>query len=258
MNNGLSTLQFQSLSVSAQRPQNLLQGGTQDNGTFQYNGSPRRLAADHLRRRRPVRLQRRQRQAALQHVHRPGERRELPRRRPDEVGHHLGADPVEPGGVVLLSADHRGPASGDGGLDLPGLVLRLADAGLGRRPGVPRSELPRVHDLGREARLRRLRPHRPGRAVDGPDGARRAGTVGRRRGRLDPASTAPSNTGTMWAATSTGRVFVTDNANDAGGLGRLEPARPVGAERPGALHQRDLRRSGEPASRVDFVHRATT
>jgi hypothetical protein len=39
MNNGLSTLQFQSLSVSAQSPQSLLQGGTQDNGTFQYNGS---------------------------------------------------------------------------------------------------------------------------------------------------------------------------------------------------------------------------
>jgi hypothetical protein len=39
MNNGLSTLQFQSLSASTQRPQNLLQGGTQDNGTFQYNGS---------------------------------------------------------------------------------------------------------------------------------------------------------------------------------------------------------------------------
>ncbi len=40
MNNGLSTLQFQSLSASTQRPLNLLQGGTQDNGTFQYNGSP--------------------------------------------------------------------------------------------------------------------------------------------------------------------------------------------------------------------------
>jgi hypothetical protein len=40
MNDGLSTLQFQSLSVSAQRPKSLLQGGTQDNGTFQYNGSP--------------------------------------------------------------------------------------------------------------------------------------------------------------------------------------------------------------------------
>ncbi len=38
-NNFLSTLQFQSLSMSAQNPLNLLQGGTQDNGTFQYNGS---------------------------------------------------------------------------------------------------------------------------------------------------------------------------------------------------------------------------
>lgn len=38
MNKGLNTLQFQSLSVSAQNPK-LLQGGTQDNGTFQYNGS---------------------------------------------------------------------------------------------------------------------------------------------------------------------------------------------------------------------------
>jgi hypothetical protein len=40
MNGGLDTLQFQSLSVSAQRPKALLQGGTQDNGTFQYSGSP--------------------------------------------------------------------------------------------------------------------------------------------------------------------------------------------------------------------------
>jgi|KBSSwiStaDraftv2_1062776.scaffolds.fasta_scaffold07184_4 hypothetical protein len=40
MNNGLSTLQFQSLSASSQRPRNLLMGGTQDNGTFQFNGSP--------------------------------------------------------------------------------------------------------------------------------------------------------------------------------------------------------------------------
>ncbi len=40
LNNGFSTLQFQSLSVSAKRPNNNLQGGTQDNGTFQYTGSP--------------------------------------------------------------------------------------------------------------------------------------------------------------------------------------------------------------------------
>ena len=57
-----------------------------------------RLATGYLWRRRPIRLQRRERRAALQHVHRPGERRELPRRRPDEVGDHLGADLLEPGG----------------------------------------------------------------------------------------------------------------------------------------------------------------
>jgi hypothetical protein len=40
LNTGLSTLQFQSLSVSRQNPFTNLQGGTQDNGTWQFNGNP--------------------------------------------------------------------------------------------------------------------------------------------------------------------------------------------------------------------------
>jgi hypothetical protein len=39
LNEGFSTLQYQSLSVSTQRPQNNQQGGTQDNGTYQFTGS---------------------------------------------------------------------------------------------------------------------------------------------------------------------------------------------------------------------------
>ena len=39
MNNGFSTLQFQSFSVSRQNPLTNLQGGTQDNGTWQFSGS---------------------------------------------------------------------------------------------------------------------------------------------------------------------------------------------------------------------------
>jgi hypothetical protein len=39
INEGLSTLQFNSISVSSQRPKNLAQAGTQDNGTFEYTGS---------------------------------------------------------------------------------------------------------------------------------------------------------------------------------------------------------------------------
>jgi hypothetical protein len=39
INDGLSTLQFNSISVSSQRPKNLAQAGTQDNGTFEHTGS---------------------------------------------------------------------------------------------------------------------------------------------------------------------------------------------------------------------------
>ncbi|HET7855529.1 MAG TPA: hypothetical protein VFL41_03645 [Gaiellaceae bacterium] len=39
INDGLSTLQFNSISFSSQRPRNLAQAGTQDNGTFEYTGS---------------------------------------------------------------------------------------------------------------------------------------------------------------------------------------------------------------------------
>jgi hypothetical protein len=39
LNKGLSTLQFQSLSFDPKHPQNSLMGGTQDNGTFEYKGS---------------------------------------------------------------------------------------------------------------------------------------------------------------------------------------------------------------------------
>jgi hypothetical protein len=40
LNKGLSTLQFQSLSVDPAKPLKKLMGGTQDNGTFQFNGGP--------------------------------------------------------------------------------------------------------------------------------------------------------------------------------------------------------------------------
>jgi hypothetical protein len=39
LNDGLSTLQFQSLSASPKNAKNLLQGGTQDNGTFEFTGN---------------------------------------------------------------------------------------------------------------------------------------------------------------------------------------------------------------------------
>ena len=54
LNEGLQTLQFQALSVNPNNSKNI-QGGTQDNGTFETTGS-QSLAADDLRRRRHVGL----------------------------------------------------------------------------------------------------------------------------------------------------------------------------------------------------------
>ena len=81
MNKGLSTLQFQSLSVSPQNS-NVLQGGTQDNGTWQTNGNPVEVGEHDDRRRRPVRLRRRDSRVPLPHLLRRVTRRELRQRRP--------------------------------------------------------------------------------------------------------------------------------------------------------------------------------
>ncbi len=58
LNNGLSTLQFQSLSVSPHNVK-ILQGGTQDNGTWEWQELPGGVEEHDDRRRRPVRLRRR-------------------------------------------------------------------------------------------------------------------------------------------------------------------------------------------------------
>ena len=60
LNDGLNTIQFQSLSFNPANPTGQLLGGTQDNGTFSYTGSSDLVRVDR-RRRRPVRLRRRQR-----------------------------------------------------------------------------------------------------------------------------------------------------------------------------------------------------
>ena len=100
LNKGLSTLQFQSLSVDPQQSANSLQGGTQDNGTFEYQRLDRTSGRRSSTATAASPASTHQRPPAFQHVHRPGQRRELPERRPDQVGDHLGADRRQPGGLA--------------------------------------------------------------------------------------------------------------------------------------------------------------
>ena len=79
LNNGLPTLQFQSLSVSP-HDVNILQGGTQDNGTWENRG-PGHVGEHDDRRRRPVRLRRRDPGVPLPQLHGRLAGRELRQRR---------------------------------------------------------------------------------------------------------------------------------------------------------------------------------
>ena len=88
-------------------------------------------------------------------------------------------------------------------------VWRTTDDG--GKPDVPPGPLPGVHDAGLRPQLRLAAARRaePEFTSASTFGAGRAGGV-------DAAvERAPSNTGTLWAATSTGRVFITQNADAA-------------------------------------------
>ena len=88
LNKGLSTLQFQSLSVAADNPKHL-QGGTKTTEPSKRLARPR-VATNNLRRRWPVGFQRWRLYAALQHLLRKLHGCEFPKRRSEQVGRYLG------------------------------------------------------------------------------------------------------------------------------------------------------------------------
>ena len=251
----VSTLQFQSLSASAQRPQNLLQGGTQDNGTFQVqwarpSSGPRRSTGTAAS---PASTP--QRCAALQHVHRPGKRRELPRRRPDEVGDYLGADLLEPGRIVLLPAGHRRPESGQ----RPARSSRVRSRSGGRRTGVA------IRPISKPTvRSSRRSPARPAAVI-----SFQSATAPRRRS--SPRPTGGAGAAARWpgsrglrktrarcgqrrarAACSSPRTRTIRPGSVV--WNRVDPSR--GRSQP--VHQRDLRRSDESAIMPGLLTTDTT
>ena len=92
LNEGLTTLQFQSVSLNPQNPTGELMGGTQDNGTWlvhrQSNTWTQTIYGDGGQSGFDVGNP----EHPLQPVLRRLRRRELPRRRPDEVGDRDRAD----------------------------------------------------------------------------------------------------------------------------------------------------------------------
>ena len=90
---------------------------------------------------------------------------------------------------------------------------------------------------------------RPARLIGTAYGADRTG------GAVAAIERAPSNTGTLWAATGTGRVFISDNADAAAASVTFTRLDTVGDERSEPVRLVDLRRPDEPEPRVDLLLR---
>ena len=212
MNRGLGTLQFQSLSVSP-FDNGELQGGTQDNGTWENYGSTHAWLQIVLGRRRPVGLRRGQPALPLPHVLRRVAGRELLRRR----GHGLELDrrpDLRPGRQPVLRRDHQRPGRA------LGRCTRAPRRNVNHQNTVVRTK---THGMGTMT-LAELRQHCNELTGDfavpcgdwvelGPTPLTAAGWGDRSGGAMAAVERATTDTSTLWAATTTGRVFITDNAD---------------------------------------------
>lgn len=210
LNKGLVTLQFQSLSVDPNHPQNSLMGGTQDNGTFEFKGSqdvwPQIIYGDggqsgwnaadsHLRFNTFF-----------------GQASDVNFRNGDPTAWVIATGPIVSSSE---SSYFYPPIIPDPSKTFAGSIFQGSQS------------VWRTQDWGgNQAYLEANCPEFTTSAADpscgdfvqiGPPGATdlTSPAYGSRPGTFVAAiERAPSNTGTMWVATGTGRVFITDNAND--------------------------------------------
>jgi len=218
MNNGLSTLQFQSLSVSAQRPLNLLQGGTQDNGTFQFNGSPIvwpqiiygdggqsgfNAAND-----------------ALRFNTFTGQANDANFQAGDPTKWVIISAPIirSPEASFFYPPIIADPHPGMAGSIFEGSFSVWRTQDWGGSQSFLEANCPEFTTSAAKEGCGDFVPIGAAGATDLTDtlNAPNPGVFGnnRRRGAVAWLARAAQNTSTLWAATSTGRVFITDNAND--------------------------------------------
>ena len=160
LNDGFSTLQYQSLSVSRQRPQNNLQGGTQDNGTFQYTGSNvvsfQEIYGDGGQSGfGPA-------DDSLRFNTFTGQANDVNFRNGDPTKWCVatGPDHHQPGGGVLLPARDRRHNPSNWGTIYQGSFSVWRTQDWGGPQELPRDAVSGVHDLRRGPGVRRLRAHR--------------------------------------------------------------------------------------------------
>jgi hypothetical protein len=215
MNDGLSTLQFQSLSASAQRPQNLLQGGTQDNGTFQYNGSPivwpQEIYGDGGQSGFNVAND------ALRFNTFTGQANDANFRDGSPTKWVIISAPIfsSPEGSYFYPPIIADPNPAMAGSIFQGSFSVWRTQDWGGNQGYLEANCPEFTTFAGQPGCGDFVPIGPTSATDLTDTFAIHYGADRRGGAVAWIARAPQNTGTIWAATGTGRVFITDNADAA-------------------------------------------
>ena len=232
LNKGLTTLQFQSLSYDPTHPQNSLMGGTQDNGTFEFKGSsavwPQIIygdggqsgwnAAD----------------STLRFNSFFGQNHDANFRNGEEtkwviISGKIASSPEGSNFYAPIIADPN-PAVAGSIFEGSQSVWRTQDWGGDRdflEARCPEFTTDSADPVCGD--FERIGPTGATDLTSAAYGADRAGLV------VAAVERAASNTGTMWAATNTGRVFITDNANATPATSvvwtRLDPSSAVDPSR---------------------------
>jgi len=212
LNEGLSTLQFQSLSASPKNPKHELQGGTQDNGTFVFTGNKdtwmQEIYGDGGQSGYSAADKRIRFNSFFGQNHdanfRDGD--------PEKWVIISGKIASSPEGSNFYAPIIADPSTANAGTIFEGSqsVWRTQDWGGDRdflEANCPEFTTPSTNPNCGD--FVRIGPAGNTDLTAAGYGADRAGTF------VAAIERAPSNTGTMWVATNTGRVFVSDNANAA-------------------------------------------
>jgi len=210
MNKGLSTLQFQSFSVNPKNSNNL-QGGTQDNGTFEYSGStdvwPQIIYGDGGQSGWNAA------NSNLRFNTFTGQANDVNFRNGDPAYWVIATGPIvsSPEGAQFYPPIIADPSPAKAGSIFQGSQSVWRTQDWGGNQAFLEANCPEFTTSAADPACGdfvRIGPPGATDLTSGAYGGDRAGNF------LAAIERATSNTGTMWAATATGRVFITDNAND--------------------------------------------
>ena len=252
LNKGLTTLQFQSLSVDPKDPEHSLMGGTQDNGTFEFKGSndtwPQIIYGDGGQSGWNAANDR------LRVNTFTGQASDVNFRNGDPAYWVIGTGPIaaSPEGSYFYPPVTADPNPATAGTIYQGSQSVWRTQDWGGNQAYLEANCPEFTTAFNNPNCGDFTPIGPAGATDltsAAYGADRGGTF------VAAIERAPNNTSTLWAATGTGRVFISDNGNAPASSVVWTRLDTSAANDPSTVRLVDLRRSGEPEPRVDLVLR---